>query len=67
MQRQQRVVLVLRFCRLEQDYLSFRRLESLFRRNQDFICRHQLAHYSTVTLLARFRGWSTSVPLRIAT
>jgi len=25
------------------------------------------ARYSTVTLLARLRGWSTSVPLRMAT
>ncbi len=26
-----------------------------------------VVHYSTVTLLARLRGWSTSVPLRTAT
>ncbi len=33
-------------------------------------CGHRypvLSHYSTVTLLARLRGWSTSVPFTTAT
>jgi hypothetical protein len=36
-------------------------------RNDDFIFVSSGNRYSTVTLFARLRGWSTSVPFKTAT
>ena len=40
---------------------------TVWRTSGDFEFSATLFYYSTVTLFARLRGWSTSVPFRIAT